>query len=71
VLNEPGLTHLSLFVDDVPAVLAAVPRHGGRVREDTNLGVAVFVEDPDGQAIEVLGSVGQFRELRDRSLRDL
>src|SRR4051794_19223036 len=52
VMNEPGLTHLSLFVDDIDAVIASVPEHGGRVRDDTNIGAAVFVEDPDGQAIE-------------------
>lgn len=71
VLNEPGLTHISLFVDDLGAVLTAVPAWGGRVRDDTNIGVAVFVEDPDGQAIEVIGPGGRFRELRDRSVRDL
>jgi catechol 2,3-dioxygenase-like lactoylglutathione lyase family enzyme len=71
VLNESGLTHISLFVEDLDVVLAAVPKCGGRVREDTNIGVAVFVEDPDGQAIEVIGPGGRFRELRDRSLRDL
>jgi lactoylglutathione lyase len=70
-LNEPGLTHISLFVDDLAAVLAAVPKFGGRVRDDTNIGMAVFVEDPDGQAIEVIGPGGRFREMRDRSVRDL
>jgi catechol 2,3-dioxygenase-like lactoylglutathione lyase family enzyme len=68
-MNAPGLTHLSLFVEDVDAVLAAVPQYGGRVRDDTNIGVAVFVEDPDGQAIEVIGPGGQFRNLRDEALR--
>lgn len=70
-MNEPGLTHLSLFVDDIDVVLGAVPRWGGCVREDTNIGAAVFVEDPDGQAIEIIGPGGHFRELRDRALRDL
>jgi catechol 2,3-dioxygenase-like lactoylglutathione lyase family enzyme len=68
VLNEPGLTHLSLFVDDVAAVLVAVSRCGGRVREETNIGAAVFVEDPDGQAIEVLQAGSPFSEMRRRSL---
>lgn len=71
VMNEPGLTHLSIFVDDLQAVLAAVPQFGGTVRDDTNIGVAAFVEDPDGQAIEVIGPGGGFRDLRDRSLRNL
>jgi lactoylglutathione lyase len=69
VMNEPGLTHLSLFVDDLPAVFDAVPRCGGRVRHDTDIGVAAFVEDPDGQAIELIGPGGHFRDLRARSLR--
>src|SRR5689334_7647446 len=38
-MNEPGLTHLSLFVDDLDATIAAVTQHGGRVRADTNIGV--------------------------------
>lgn len=71
IMNEPGLTHISLFVEDFAAVLAAVPQYGGQVRDDTNIGVAVFVEDPDGQAIEVIGPGGQFRKMRDQSLRDL
>ena len=71
VMNEPGLTHLSFFVDDVGATLDAVGRCGGRVRADTDIGVAVFVEDPDGQAIEVLGPGGHFRTMRDQSVRDL
>ena len=54
VMNEPGLTHLSLGVDDLDTVLAAVVEHGGEVLADTNLGVAVFVRDPDGQLIELL-----------------
>jgi catechol 2,3-dioxygenase-like lactoylglutathione lyase family enzyme len=68
VINEPGLTHISLFVDDLDKIIDAVPRFGGRVRHDTNIGVGVFVEDPDGQAIEVLGPGGYFRDLRARSL---
>jgi lactoylglutathione lyase len=53
-MNEPGLTHLSLSVDDVDAVLARVPELGGKVLEDTNIGYGVFVRDPDGQLLEVL-----------------
>lgn len=54
VVNEPGLTHISLSVDDVEEVVRRVPDFGGEVLEDTNLGVAVFVRDPDGQLIELL-----------------
>ncbi len=55
VMNEPGLTHISLSVDDMPATLAQVRALGGHVLEDTNLGgAAVFIRDPDGQLIELL-----------------
>jgi lactoylglutathione lyase len=70
-MNEPGLTHLSLFVDDLDATIDAVEHHGGCVRADTNIGVAVFVEDPDGQAIEVIGPGGPFRTMRDQALGQL
>jgi lactoylglutathione lyase len=54
VVNQPGLTHVSLSVDDLDEALAAVEARGGEVLTDTNLGVAVFVKDPDGQLIELL-----------------
>jgi len=54
VMNEPGLTHISLSVDDVPAVLARVPELGGEVLADTDIGAGVFIRDPDGQLVEVL-----------------
>ena len=53
-MNEPGLTHLSLSVDDVDAVCARVPEFGGEVVESSNIGAAVFVRDPDGQYLELL-----------------
>lgn len=53
-MNHLGLTHLSLSVDDLDEALAAVEAHGGEVLTDTNLGMAVFVKDPDGQLIELL-----------------
>jgi len=54
VVNEPGLTHLSVSVDDVAEIARRVPEYGGTVLEDTDLGAAVFVRDPDGQLIELL-----------------
>ena len=54
VMNQPGLTHLSLSVDGIEEALAAVEANGGEVLADTNLGMAVFVKDPDGQLIELL-----------------
>lgn len=51
---EPGLTHISVGVDDLDAACAAVLAHGGTVLEDSRLPTAVFVTDPDGQVIELL-----------------
>ncbi len=57
VMNEPGLTHLSISVDDIAATCARVEEHGGEVLADTNYGgMAVFVRDPDGQLLELLPS---------------
>jgi lactoylglutathione lyase len=53
--TEPGLTHLSFTVDDVPAACAAVAAHGGEVLADTDVGGrAIMVRDPDGQLLELL-----------------
>jgi catechol 2,3-dioxygenase-like lactoylglutathione lyase family enzyme len=54
VINEPGLTHVSVSVDDVDAVCARVTEYGGEVVADTNIGVAIFIRDPDGQLLELL-----------------
>ena len=54
VLDEPGLTHLSLTVDDLDGALELVRSHGGSVVESSHVGVAVFVRDPDGQLVELL-----------------
>ena len=54
VMNEPGLTHLSITADDVPATLERVRQLGGEVIESSNLGVAVLIRDPDGQIVELL-----------------
>jgi lactoylglutathione lyase len=53
-LNEPGLTHMSLTVDDLAATEALVRRHGGSVLEDTRGPEKVWIADPDGQRIELL-----------------
>jgi lactoylglutathione lyase len=54
VMNEPGLTHISLSVDDVEGVCARVAGYGGEVLTDTDIGFGVFIRDPDGQLIELL-----------------
>ena len=54
-MNEIGLTHISLSVDDIPATCALVEQHGGTVLHDTDVGgLAINVRDPDGQILELL-----------------
>ena len=53
VMNEPGLTHLSLSVGDIQAVLEKVAPHGGQVVEETDMKAAIIIRDPDGQVIEL------------------
>jgi predicted enzyme related to lactoylglutathione lyase len=55
-MNEPGLTHLSITVTDLPGALERVRALGGAVDESTHVGVAVMVRDPDGQLIELLSA---------------
>ena len=53
--TEPGLTHLSFSVDDIPATCELVTEHGGEVLTDTDVGgLAIMVRDPDGQLLELL-----------------
>jgi len=49
---EPGLTHLSLSVDDVGATVAAAREHGAEIAFES-AHVAVL-RDPEGQLIEIL-----------------
>jgi lactoylglutathione lyase len=53
-MNEPGLTHLSISVDDVRATAERATRCGGQIVEESDIGAALFVRDPDGQLIELL-----------------
>jgi len=53
-MNEPGLTHLSISVEDVRATAARAAEWGGQIVEESDVGVALFVRDPDGQLIELL-----------------
>lgn len=54
VMNDIGLTHISMSVDDIDATAAKVVEYGGTVLESTHIGAAVMVRDPDGQLIELL-----------------
>jgi predicted enzyme related to lactoylglutathione lyase len=53
-MNEPGLTHLSISVDDVQATAARAVENGGEIVEGTDIGNALFIRDPDGQLLELL-----------------
>lgn len=53
VMNEPGLTHISISVADFDGVLARVADFGGEVLADTRNDNVAFIRDPDGQLIEI------------------
>ena len=53
-MNEPGLTHLSISVDDVRATAERAVEYGGSVIEESDIGLALFIRDPDGQLLELL-----------------
>jgi lactoylglutathione lyase len=53
-MNEPGLTHLSISVDDVHVAAAKAVECGGHLLEASDIGAALFIRDPDGQLIELL-----------------
>jgi catechol 2,3-dioxygenase-like lactoylglutathione lyase family enzyme len=56
VMNDPGLTHLSVSVGDIPAVLAKVVANGGTIIEESDMKAAIIIRDPDGQLIELTSS---------------
>ena len=60
-MDEPGLTHISIGAEDHRRLLDRVVALGGTVVTDTDIGVAVFIRDPDGQLIELLETKGAGR----------
>lgn len=63
-MNQLGLTHLSLRVDDLDAQVAELSAAGVRVLDDTRIEIprvrskAVFITDPDGTLIELVQQPG-------------
>lgn len=63
-MNQLGLTHLSLRVDDLDGVVRELREAGVEVRADTRIEIpaahtkAVFISDPDGALIELLEQPG-------------
>lgn len=53
-MAEPGLTHISISVDDVAAVVERAVEHGGGALPETNQGAVAMVRDPDGQLVELV-----------------
>jgi catechol 2,3-dioxygenase-like lactoylglutathione lyase family enzyme len=65
-MNQPGLTHVSVSVADIDAILDRIGEYGGAAVAGTNIGYGVFVRDPDGQLLELLPM--SYREsLRERA----
>lgn len=56
-MNQIGLTHLSLVVEDIDAVSARIAEFGGHVHDHTRIttpkGPMIFCTDPDGVRIEL------------------
>ena len=53
-MTDPGLTHLSIAVDDVQATAKKAVAYGGQILEDSDIGIGLFIRDPDGQLLELL-----------------
>jgi catechol 2,3-dioxygenase-like lactoylglutathione lyase family enzyme len=53
-MNEPGLTHLSISVEDIRATAQKAVEYGGQIVEESDLGFGLMIRDPDGQLIELL-----------------
>ena len=54
VMDQVGLTHMSLSLSDLGAVLAMVNEFSGSVIEETVTEQVAMIRDPDGQLIELL-----------------
>jgi lactoylglutathione lyase len=54
VMDEVGLTHISLSVSDLAAVLAKVAEFGGTVVDAAVSEAMAMIRDPDGQLIELV-----------------
>jgi glyoxylase I family protein len=63
-MNQLGLTHLSLRVDDLAATLADLAQAGVQILHRTHIDIpafeaaAIFIADPDGTLIELVQSPG-------------
>jgi lactoylglutathione lyase len=53
-MNEPGLTHISIAVEDLRATTAKAVAFGGEIVAESDIGMGLFIRDPDGQRVELL-----------------
>ena len=53
-MAEPGLTHLSISVPTSARLQHKAVEYGGAMIEESDLGMALMIRDPDGQLIELL-----------------
>jgi lactoylglutathione lyase len=53
-MDEVGLSHLSVSVDDIRGTAARAVECGGDIVESSDLGLALLIRDPDGQLLELL-----------------
>jgi predicted enzyme related to lactoylglutathione lyase len=57
-MNQIGLTHITLKVDDIDAVASRIVQCGGQLHAETrvesHLGPILFCTDPDGVRIELM-----------------
>jgi catechol 2,3-dioxygenase-like lactoylglutathione lyase family enzyme len=53
-MAEPGLTHLSISVEDPRATADKAVEYGGELIDESDIGVGLFIRDPDGQLLELL-----------------
>ena len=54
VMDEVGLTHISMSVSDLTGVLAQVEEYGGTIVDGAGSELFAMIRDPDGQLIELL-----------------
>jgi lactoylglutathione lyase len=54
VMDEVGLTHISISVSDLVGVLGKVAKFGGAVVDGTVSPGSAMIRDPDGQLLELL-----------------
>ena len=53
-MADPGLTHLSIAVDDIWGTARKAVEYGGQIIDESDIGIGLLIRDPDGQLLELL-----------------